>query len=286
MKPNDLVVDVQNTPDERNLSVNRVGICRLQHPLIFEDITHGQLHSHALIGTFDMFVNLAKNLKGTHMSRFVELLNEQTVILSVANLNHWAKTIAARLHATHSHIKVHFPFFIEKMAPVTKVKGLLNYEVTLEGFYQKGVALTQVTLVIPVTSLCPCSKEISAFGAHNQRSHITVTLQIKAPISIKDTIQLVESKASSELFSILKRADEKAVTEKAYQNPKFVEDMVRDIATSFNTMPIVAGYKISSENFESIHNHSAFAEIDKLKSLSELMPHKTLQSEASLEEVI
>ncbi len=286
MKPFDLVADVQNTPDERNLGVDKVGICRLQHPLIFEDMTHGHLHSHAVIGTFDMFVNLAKNLKGTHMSRFVELLNEATVIISVANLHNWVQTMASRLQATHSYLKVQFPFFIEKMAPVTKVKGLLNYDVTLESYYQNGHCFTQITLVIPVTSLCPCSKEISAFGAHNQRSHITATLQVNAPISLKDTIQLIESKASSELFSILKRADEKAVTEKAYQNPKFVEDIVRDIATTLNTLPAISGYKVSSENFESIHNHSAFAEIDRLKPLSTLLAPKTSLVHKELEKAI
>jgi GTP cyclohydrolase I len=221
------------------------------------------------------------------MSRFVELLNEENVIISLSNLNTWVKKIAIRLHATQSYLKVRFPLFIEKMAPVTKVKGLMDYEVILEGFHQQGAYATQITLVIPVTSLCPCSKEISAFGAHNQRSHITVTLQISAPISLRETIQLVESKASSELYSILKRQDEKEVTEKAYLNPKFVEDLVRDIATSLSTQPLVLGYKISSENFESIHNHSAFAEINRLKVLSDVIKQTAVQevSEEVLEEI-
>jgi GTP cyclohydrolase I len=167
--------------------------------------------------------------------------------------------MADRLEAQSGHIEMNFPYFINKSAPVSGVKSLLDYEVTFIGEIKNGNHDVKVKVLIPVTSLCPCSKKISAYGAHNQRSHVTVTIGLKKFMWIEDMIAMVEAQASSELYGLLKRPDEKYVTERAYDNPKFVEDMVRDIATSFNNEPRIKSYIVECENFESIHNHSAYA---------------------------
>ncbi len=262
---NEPVADVQSSPDWRNIPVNRVGIRGIRHPMIFEDFTpsRGLTRQH-VVARFDMLVNLPQNVKGTHMSRFVEILNEEETVLSVATIPHWLDTMVERLHATYGSLQVNFPYFVKKFAPISKAASLMDYDISIHGVMENGICQTYVTIVVPVTSLCPCSKEISDYGAHNQRSHVTVTVRAAPTLSLMEIIQLVESKASCELFGILKRTDEKAVTERAYDNPKFVEDMVRDVATSLDQLETVKGYKISSENFESIHNHSAFAEIDRL----------------------
>lgn len=250
------VADIQNTPDKRNLPVNRVGIKRLRHPLTFD----GQ----ATIGTWDMTVNLPKEVKGTHMSRFIEILNAAPIALTLDSLPQLVKTMVQKLNAESGDLSIHFPYFIQKAAPISKATGLMDYDLTLKAEVQKGKLSVSLTCVIPVTSLCPCSKEISEYGAHNQRSHVTITVLPKPSLSVPTLIEQVEKMASCELYSILKRQDEKAITEKAYDNPKFVEDMVRDVAALLESLPHIAGYHISSENFESIHNHSAYAEIDRL----------------------
>jgi GTP cyclohydrolase I len=262
---NDPVADIQSSPDWRNIPVNRVGIRRIRHPMIFEDFTpmRGLSRQH-VVAHFDMLVNLPKNVKGTHMSRFVEILNEEETVLSVATVPHWLDTMVMRLHANYGFLQVNFPYFVKKFAPISKAASLMDYDVSIRGVLENGQCHTFVSAIVPVTSLCPCSKEISDYGAHNQRSHVTVTVRAAQTLSLIEIIQLVESKASCELYGILKRTDEKTVTERAYDNPKFVEDMVRDVATSLDQLESVQGYKISSENFESIHNHSAFAEIDRL----------------------
>lgn len=257
--------DIQSWPDHRDTAIDRVGIRGIRHPIRFEDwISDNQMSSQHLVATIDMMVNLPKDVKGTHMSRFVEILNAQEVVLSVANMPYWLDTIGTKLEAQHCFFKAAFTYFLTKEAPISKVKGLMDYEVTLNAILFQGKPQILVTLIIPVTTLCPCSKELSKYGAHNQRSHITVTLQAGSKLSLKQIIQLVESKASCELYSIVKRSDEKYMTEKAYENPKFVEDMVRDVAAALDNCEHVMGYKVLSENFESIHNHSAYAEVDRL----------------------
>ncbi len=259
------VVDIQSSPDWRNLPVNRVGIRNLRHPMVFEDFTPSRgLTRQNVVARFDMLVNLPKEVKGTHMSRFVELLNEEETVLSVATIPHWLETMVTRLGADYGFLEVKFPYFVKKFAPVSQASSLMDYDINIRGILENGEYHTFVTVVVPVTSLCPCSKEIADYGAHNQRSHVTVTVRATPTLSLIEIIQLVESKASCELYGILKRSDEKTVTERAYDNPKFVEDMVRDVATSIEQLESVLGYKISSENFESIHNHSAFAEIDRM----------------------
>lgn len=263
------IADLQSSPDWRNIPVDRVGVRGIRHPFTFEDFTpQRSLHRQQVVGRFDMLVSLAKDVKGTHMSRFIEILNEEDTILSIPTLPYWLESISTRLHANHAFFQVQFPYFIKKRAPSSGAQSYMDYDVCVRGVLSEKSCETYVTMVVPVTSLCPCSKEIADYGAHNQRSHVVVTVRAAPTLSIMEMIQLVESKASSELFALLKRADEKIVTERAYDNPKFVEDMVRDIATVLENTDTVLGYRISSENFESIHNHSAFAEIDKLHAKS------------------
>jgi GTP cyclohydrolase I len=212
-----------------------------------------------------MYVNLPHNFKGTHMSRFVEILNSHEKEISVESFKEMLSEMAERLEADSGHIEMNFPYFINKTAPVSGVQSLLDYDVTLIGEIHSGVPTMFIKVVVPVTSLCPCSKKISDRGAHNQRSHVTVQVRTDGFVWIEEIIDLVEKEASCELFGLLKRPDEKYVTERAYDNPKFVEDMVRDVASRLNEEERFSAYVVESENFESIHNHSAYALIEREK---------------------
>ena len=256
------IADVQATPDLRRLPIQKVGIKDIRHPVRVKDRSQGEQHT---IAQFNMYVELPHDFKGTHMSRFVEILNNYEPEISVKSFKKMLKEMAARLEADTGHIEMSFPYFINKAAPISGVKSLLDYQVTLEGEVKNGTHTMTMKVVVPVTSLCPCSKEISRYGAHNQRSHVTVTVRTNAFVWIEDLVELVEKQASSELYGLLKRPDEKYVTEHAYDNPKFVEDMVRDVASLLNVDDRIDAYMVESENFESIHNHSAYAMIQKNK---------------------
>jgi GTP cyclohydrolase I len=199
------------------------------------------------------------------MSRFVEILNMNEREISIENFETILREMVKRLEANSGHIEMTFPYFISKAAPISGVKSLLDYEVTFIGEIKNGDYQITVKVLVPVTSLCPCSKKISDYGAHNQRSHVTITARINDFIWVEDLIRIVEEQASSELFGLLKRPDEKYVTEHAYDNPKFVEDMVRDVAAQLNLEDRIDAYVVESENFESIHNHSAYALIERDK---------------------
>ncbi len=239
-----------------------VGIKDIRHPIRVKDRSQGEQHT---IAQFNMYVELPHDFKGTHMSRFVEILNNYEPEISVQSFKKMLKEMTTRLEADTGHIEMTFPYFINKAAPISGVKSLLDYQVTLEGVVKNGTHTMTMKVVVPVTSLCPCSKEISRYGAHNQRSHVTVTVRTNAFVWIEDLVELVEKQASSELYGLLKRPDEKYVTERAYDNPKFVEDMVRDVASLLNADDRIDAYVVESENFESIHNHSAYAMIEKDK---------------------
>jgi GTP cyclohydrolase I len=219
---------------------------------------------------FNMYVNLPHHFKGTHMSRFVEILNSHEAELTVTSFRDMLFEMTERLEAESGHIEMNFPFFINKTAPVSGVKSLLDYDVTLIGEIHAGKPAIHIKVVVPVTSLCPCSKKISERGAHNQRSHVTVQARTNGFIWIEEIIDMVEQEASCELYGLLKRPDEKYVTERAYDNPKFVEDMVRDVAVRLNSEERISAYVVESENFESIHNHSAYALIERDKILDPL----------------
>ena len=260
------MADVQSSADTRQIAINRVGIKAIRHPVRVLDRTGGVQHT---IAVFNMYVSLPHNFKGTHMSRFVEILNSHEREISIENFPSMLRNMLKKLEAETGHIEMNFPYFINKDAPISGVQSLMDYDVTLTGEICHGEIASTVKVVVPVTSLCPCSKKISERGAHNQRSHVTVTARLNKLVWIEEIVQLVESEASCELYGLLKRPDEKHVTERAYDNPKFVEDMVRDVAARLNAEPRIHSYVIESENFESIHNHSAYALIEKVKQKAE-----------------
>lgn len=256
------IADVQGSPDTRNIAIDKVGIKDIRHPVRVSDRSAGEQHT---IANFNMYVELPHNFKGTHMSRFVEILSTQEAEISVKSFKTILREMTERLEAEKGHIEMTFPYFVTKHAPVSKVASPLDYEVTLIGEINGGKSIIHTKVVVPVTSLCPCSKSISDYGAHNQRSHVTVTVTTEGFVWIEELIDIVEQEASSELYGLLKRVDEKFVTEQAYDNPKFVEDMVRDVAARFNEDERITAYTVESENFESIHNHSAYAKITRNK---------------------
>jgi GTP cyclohydrolase I len=251
--------DVQGRPDTRRIPINKVGIKDIYHPVRVLDRSGGEQHT---IASFNMYVNLPHNFKGTHMSRFVEVLNHYEKEISVTSFQQMLAEMTERLDATSGHIEMSFPYFVTKRAPISGVESLLDYRASLLGSLIDGKSVITLKVVVPVTSLCPCSKRISDYGAHNQRSHVTITARIEGFVWLEELIDIAEKEASCELFGILKRPDEKHVTERAYDNPKFVEDIVRDIAVRLNADDRVRGYAVESENFESIHNHSAYARVE------------------------
>ena len=261
---NTLLPDTQNTKDLRNIVINQVGIKDILHPIKF---VNRDSESHPTIANFTMTVRLPENVKGTHMSRFIEILNDGECSFGIDTFMNLVQTVADKLDSSDAQIIVDFPFFRNKKAPSSGVESLLDYKVSLTGTIINAKPELTLKVVVPVTSLCPCSKSISKYGAHNQRSHITIEAKAAKgeTIYLEDLIDLAEEKASSELYAILKRDDEKVVTERAYENPAFVEDIVRDIAVELNANKKVNFYCLESENFESIHNHSAYALITNQK---------------------
>ena len=254
--------DVQGSHDARQLAIQRVGIRRVRYPLRWRTADGGV---QPAVGEFALYVALPADQKGTHMSRFVALLEEvaqpQAEPLDVAGVTALHARMLALLEADSGRFEMTFPLFVRKTAPVSGVQSLLDYEVTM--VVDGGAAAPQVTLgvLVPVKSLCPCSKTISDYGAHNQRSHLTLSVRTREPVAPEALIRIAEEEASSEIYGLLKRVDEKYVTERAYDNPKFVEDLVRDVAGRLRDHPAVTDYLAEAENFESIHNHSAYARI-------------------------
>ena len=257
------IEDVQNRADTRRIPINRVGIKDITHPVRVKDRTSGEQHT---IASFNMYVNLPHDFKGTHMSRFVEILHGHEREISVDSFRAMLEEMTQRLEADAGHIEMSFPFFIAKAAPVSGVESLMDYRASLIGEFRNGRTELWIKVIVPVTSLCPCSKSISAYGAHNQRSHVTIAARLNDHIWIEELIDVAESEASCELYGILKRSDEKFVTERAYDNPKFVEDIVRDVAVRLNEDERIGCYVVEAENFESIHNHSAYARVERDKS--------------------
>jgi GTP cyclohydrolase I len=254
--------DVQNYADSRHIAIDKVGIKSIRHPIRIADKSDGVQHT---IANFNMYVYLPHNFKGTHMSRFVEILNSNEREISIENFESMLRKMVERLEANSGYIEMSFPYFINKTAPVSGVRSLMDYDVTFIGAIENGQYKHTTKVVVPVTSLCPCSKKISSYGAHNQRSHVTISAQTNDFVWIEDLVTMAESQASCELYGLLKRPDEKYVTERAYDNPKFVEDMVRDVAAVLDRDARIDRYIVESENFESIHNHSAYALIERDK---------------------
>jgi len=254
--------DVQGSPDARHLAIQRVGIKGVRHPLTVRDIDGA---AQPTVGTWSLDVHLPEHVKGTHMSRFVALLEDRHGVLDVPGFRALLARMVERLDADAGRIEVRYPYFITKRAPVSGVESLLDVEATLSGRIAAGRTMVTLQAVVPVTSLCPCSKEISDYGAHNQRSHVTIEVEV-APgvdVAVDDLVQIAEDEASCQVYGLLKRPDEKYVTERAYDNPKFVEDLIRDVVQRLDDDPRFGRYVVEVENFESIHNHSAYARIER-----------------------
>lgn len=252
--------DIQSSADTRHIPIQRVGIRGVRHPM---QIVAADGSAQPTIANWTMTVALPPEEKGTHMSRFVALLEQyRSTPMTPALFSGMARDMLTLLHAERGDISATFPYFINKSAPVSGVQSLLDYEVTWTARADGDKVDFELTALVPVTSLCPCSKAISEYGAHNQRSHVTVTVALTADVAMDAIIRLVEDEGSCELWGLLKRPDEKFVTERAYDNPKFVEDLVRDVAARLQAHPAVARFRVEAENFESIHNHSAYAVVE------------------------
>jgi GTP cyclohydrolase I len=253
------IEDVQGLADTRRIPINKVGIKDIYHPIKVKDRSRGEQHT---VANFNMYVNLPQDFKGTHMSRFVEILNRHEREISVDSFGRMLQEMTEYLDASAGHIEMSFPYFVMKKAPVSGIESLMDYKASIFGEHRNGKTDVWLKVVVAATSLCPCSKAISDYGAHNQRSHITITAKIAEHMWLEELIDVAEKEASCEVYGMLKRPDEKYVTERAYDNPKFVEDLVRDVAVALNKEPRVRAYVVESENFESIHNHSAYAMIE------------------------
>ena len=251
--------DIQSQPDYRQIPIDKVGIKNLRYPITVRDRRDGFQHTIAAI---NMFVDLPHENKGTHMSRFVELLHLLRPDVSLEKFSVILENMKKHLNAASAHLEMTFPYFIEKNAPVSSSPGLMDYTCSIRGSSDPEGRIDLVSeVVVPISSVCPCSMEISDNGAHNQRGEVKLSTRFKKFIWMEDMIELVESSASCDVFSVLKRVDEKSVTERAFANPKFVEDIVRDVAKQLNADDNITWFSVSAENFESIHNHSAYASI-------------------------
>jgi len=251
--------DTQSAPDYRNIRIDKVGVRGVLHPIRFQDVNGVSQDTVATIG---MAVDLPKEVKGTHMSRFIEALHARNGHIEMSGISDLLAELRRRLHSETAHLEIDFPFFRRKSAPVTGIESAMDYQIRVEANAIRDEVDIVLSVAANVTTLCPCSKAISKHGAHNQRGKVTVQTRARQPVSIEEIIEIAEGSASSELYALLKREDEKAVTERAYENPVFVEDLIRNVAVRLNAHPLIAWYKIEAENFESIHNHNAYACIE------------------------
>jgi len=247
--------DVQNEIDLRQIAIDKVGVKNLKYPIVLQDKANDKQHT---IASINMYVNLPHHFRGTHMSRFIEILNKYRREIDIHNMGNIMKEMKKRLNAESAHLEIEFSYFIEKQAPVSKSKSLMEYQCRLIGELSDRMKIL-LGVSVPILTVCPCSKEISDYGAHNQRGIITVLLKFKGFLWIEDVVELVETCASGSVYSLLKREDEKFITESSYDNPTFVEDVVRNVATKLNKIENILWYKIEVESFESIHNHDAYA---------------------------
>ena len=257
-----IMKDIQNHKDNRNIDIDQVGVKGIHYPITVLDKNIGEQQTVAEI---NMYVDLPRHYKGTHMSRFVEILHEHSRKVSLQNFSEILEEMKSRLNAESAHMEIAFPYFINKAAPVTGSQGLMEYRCVLKGALTAQGSDLVVLIHVPISTLCPCSKEISDYGAHNQRGEVRLQVRFKRFVWIEDLIKMVEESASSDVYSVLKREDEKFVTEHAYNHPMFVEDIVREIATNLNKDPNITWFAVESENFESIHNHNAYAYIERHK---------------------
>lgn len=253
------MIDVQNQPDERRIPIDMVGVKDIRYPIIVKDRASG---TQATVASISMYVNLPDNFKGTHMSRFIEVLTRRHGKVTMNNFLSILDELRAELNALAAHIEMAFPYFIEKPAPVSGARSLMEYEVRYLGDLTADRKAFRVGLTVPVTTLCPCSREMSERGAHNQRGVVRATLEFDKFFWIEDLVALIEDSASAPVYALLKREDEKWVTERAYDHPMFVEDLVREVTLRLRADGNFPWFRIEAENFESIHNHSAYAMVE------------------------
>ena len=254
------MIDIQSQMDHRRVEINKVGVKNIEYPITVLDKRNKVQHT---VGKVNMYVNLPQHFKGTHMSRFIEILNEYRGTINIKAISTILTKMKEKLNAESAYMEVEFPYFIEKRAPISRAKSLMGYTCQFLASLTNGHHSLVVGVRVPVTTLCPCSKEISHRGAHNQRSLVGVKVTFRRFFWLEDLIRMVESSASAAVFSLLKRSDEKFVTEKAYDNPMFVEDVVRNIALRLSSHPNITWFSVESENLESIHNHNAYACVEK-----------------------
>ena len=259
-----MLPDTQNQNDKREIPIDKVGIKSLKYPIVVKDKDNGIQHT---IATISMTVDLPKEFKGTHMSRFVEVLMHKREI-HIDTIYEILKEMQNKLHSQSAHIELEFPYFKEKLAPVSRKPSLMDYRIRYHAVANKDKKDLIMTVIVPVKTLCPCSKNISKYGAHNQRGEVTVSVRFTDNVWFEDIISIIEQSASSELFTLLKREDEKFVTEKAYENPVFVEDVVRNVVMRLKASGNILWYSVEAENFESIHNHNAYAMIESHEDFS------------------
>ncbi len=256
--PMEKLADVQSSIDKRNIEIDKVGVKNLRYPIYLLDKRKKRQHT---IATINMYVFLPSHFKGTHMSRFIEVLNENRDCIDIKNIDKIVQQIRNKLKAKRAFIELSFPYFIEKKAPVTGMSSLMSYDCQVEAYGDEKSNRTVLSVSVPVTSLCPCSKEISNYGAHNQRSIATIKVVFNRMVWIEELVEIAERSASCEIYSLLKRPDEKFVTEKAYSNPAFVEDIARNIAIWLKKDSRIESFEVEVESLESIHNHNAYAYI-------------------------
>jgi GTP cyclohydrolase I len=254
------MIDIQNQIDHRRIEIDKVGVKNIEYPITVLDKRQRFQHT---VGKINMYVNLPHHFKGTHMSRFVEILNEYRGTINIRAISKILHKMKEKLNAEAAYLEVEFPYFIEKRAPISRAKSLMEYTCAFRASLKNGKQSLIVGVQVPVNTVCPCSREISSKGAHNQRSTVRVQVKFRKFFWLEDLIQLVEGSASAPVYSLLKRSDEKFITERGYENPMFVEDVVRNVALRLDRHPNITWYQIESENYESIHNHNAYAFVEK-----------------------
>jgi GTP cyclohydrolase I len=251
--------DVQTTADTRNIAIDKVGVKDISYPVVVMD---KQRKFQQTVARINLYVDLPHQFKGTHMSRFIEILNAHREQIALDKLETILGEMKKKLGASTAHLEMEFPYFIEKRAPVSRAKGLMEYTCSFEAILGESFDFV-LGIAVPVTSLCPCSKELARYGAHNQRSIVTLRVRYRDFVWIEDLVSLVEECGSSPVYSLLKRVDEQHVTERAYENPRFVEDIVREVTQRLLELPNITWFSVAAENFESIHKHSAYASIER-----------------------
>jgi GTP cyclohydrolase I len=254
--------DIQNAASDVTISIDRVGVKNLRYPLIVRNKNDGVQNTVARV---DLYVDLPANTKGTHMSRFVELLHDWSGVLDYSSFKHLLSEVQERLNAKRSHLTFRFPFFLEQSAPVSESRGLMDYECAFSGELEAGKPRMCLDVQVPVMTVCPCSQAISEQGAHSQRALVSIRAGFTGMLWLEDLIHIAQDSASAQVHALLKREDEKRVTERAFENPAFVEDVVRNVANRLNAKRQITWFRTEVESFESIHNHNAYACIEASK---------------------